>query len=129
VGDPATAEDLRQILAVLAEYGATLDEQRWSDHRELWTEAAELFVFGRTHRGRDAIEKFMRRAVLGKHITAVPRVEIEGDHARSAADFVFYRAPDLAPFSAGVYHDEWERSDGRWRLARREIEIQLSAAT
>src|SRR2546422_7145744 len=72
------ADDLRQILALLAEYGATLDEGRWQDHRELWTETAELCVFGRTLRGRDAIEEFMRKAVRGKHLTAAPRLEIDG---------------------------------------------------
>src|SRR5262245_61932329 len=118
------AEDLRQILGLLAEYGATLDEERWSDHRALWSEDAELRVFGRTHRGRDAIEAFMRSAPLGKHLTGVPRIELDGERARSSADFVFLRSPDLAPYSAGVYRDDWQRRDGRWRLARREIEIQ-----
>ena len=121
------ADDLREILGVLAEYGASLDEERWPDHREIWADDAELSVFGRTHSGRDAIEAFMRGAVLGKHLTGVPRIEIDGDRARSSADFIFFRAPDLAPFTAGVYRDEWVRRDGRWRLARRAIEIQLRA--
>ena len=119
--------DLREILGWLAEYGASVDEQRWSDLRALWSEDAELCVFGQTHRGPAAIEAFMQRAVRGKHITAVPRIEFDGDRARSTADYVFYRAPDLAPFSAGVYRDEWLRRDGRWWLVRREIEIQLRA--
>jgi hypothetical protein len=122
-------EDLREILGVLAEYGQSLDEQRWPDLREVWTEDAELAVFGRAHCGRDAIEAFMRGAVQGKHVTGVPRVEIDGDRARSIADFVFFRAPDLAPFTAGVYRDEWLRRDGRWWLVRREIEIQLRAVS
>jgi len=125
VGD----SDLREILGWLAEYGASVDEQRWSDLRALWAPDAELSVFGQTHRGADAIEAFMRRAIRGKHITAAPRVEIDGDRARSAADYIFFRSPDLAPFTAGVYRDEWIRRDGRWWLARREIEIQLRAAS
>ena len=120
--------DLREILGWLAEYGASVDEQRWSDLRALWAEDAELFVFGQTYRGADAIEAFMRRAKRGKHITAVPRIELDGDRARSAADYIFFATPDLAPFSAGIYRDEWLRRDGRWWLARREIEIQLRAA-
>jgi hypothetical protein len=122
------SDDLRQILGGLAEYGASLDEERWVDHRALWSEDAELCVFGKTHRGRDAIEAFMRSAPLGKHLTGVPRVELDGERARSTCDFVFFRAPGLVPATAGVYRDQWLRRDGRWRLARREIEIQLRAA-
>ena len=124
----ADADALRQILGLLAEYGASVDEARWSDHRAVWSETAELCVFGNTHRGRDAIEAFMRAAPRGKHLTGVPRVELDGERARSTADFVFLRAPDLAPRTAGVYRDEWLYRDGRWWLARREIEIQLRAA-
>ena len=123
-----SAADLREILGWLAEYGASVDEQRWADLHRLWTAEAELCVFGQTHRGPDAIEAFMRRAIPGKHITAVPRVELDGERARSVADFIFFRA-DLSPFTAGVYRDEWVRRDGRWWLARREIRVQMRAAT
>jgi hypothetical protein len=64
------------------------------------------------------------RQVRGKHLTAAPHLEPDGDRARSVADFVFFRASDLALFSAGVYRDELVRVDGCWKLARREIEIQ-----
>ena len=121
--------DLREILGWLAEYGASVDEQRWSDLRRVWTPDAELCVFGQTHRGPAAIEAFMQRATRGKHITAVPRVDFAGDRARSVADFVFFRREDLAPFTAGVYRDDWLRRDGRWWLAKREIEVQMRAAT
>jgi len=122
-------EDLRQILGLLAEYAASVDEARWSDLRALWTEDAELCVFGASHRGPEAIEAFMRAARRGKHIIAVPRIELDGDRARSVADFVFFAAPDLRPFTAGAYRDEWRRRDGRWRLARREIDVQLRPAS
>ena len=121
--------DLREILGWLAEYGASVDEQRWSDLRALWTPDAQLCVFGKTYRGPDEIEAFMRKAIRGKHITAVPRVELDGQRARSIADYIFFRRTDLAPFTAGVYRDEWLRRDGRWWLARREIEVQMRAAS
>ena len=123
------ADDLREILGVLAEYGASLDQARWPDLREVFAEDAELSVFGRTHRGRDEIEAFMRAATRGKHLTGVPRIELDGDRARTAADFVFFRATDLAASAAGMYRDEWVRRDGRWWLAKREIEVQMRAAT
>ncbi|MBW2424034.1 MAG: nuclear transport factor 2 family protein [Deltaproteobacteria bacterium] len=120
-----TAEDLRQIHNLLADYGATVDEGRWAEHLELWTEDCELVVFGRAHHGREALDRFMRKAVRGKHVTATPHLEFEGDRAHSVADYVFYRSSDLELFTAGVYRDVFSRTPEGWRLARREIEIQL----
>ncbi len=118
-------EDLRQIQNLLADYGATLDEDRWDEHLALWSEDAVLLVFGRSYRGRDAIGGFMTRAVKGKHVTATPHLEFSGDRARSVADFVFFRSSDLKLYSAGVYRDQLEKQAGAWKLARREIDIQL----
>ena len=122
---PPDVDDLIQIHALLADYGATLDEMRWNDHTALWTEDAELHVFGRSYRGREAIEGFMRKAVHGKHVTAVPHLEFQGDRARSVADFVFFRSSDLALHTAGVYRDDLLHTNAGWRFGRREIEIQL----
>jgi 3-phenylpropionate/cinnamic acid dioxygenase small subunit len=123
------AEDLRQILGLLAEYGASVDEQRWEDHLDVWTEDAELAVFGRSRRGHAAIERFMRRSIPGKHVTAAPHLEFDGDRARSTADFVFYRASDLQLYGAGVYRDDLVRSSGIWKIARREIDMQLRTSS
>ncbi len=122
---PST-DDLRQIQNLLADYGATLDEARWDDHFALWTEDCSLFVFGRSFQGREAIDRFMRKTVRGKHITALPHLEFDAERARSIADFVFFRASDLKLYSAGVYRDDLVRTAEGWKLARREIEIQLS---
>ena len=125
MSDPS-ADDLRQIHNLLADYSATLDEGRWSDHLELWVEDCEIFVFGRSFRGREKIDRFMRKTVRGKHLTALPHLEFDGDHARSVADYVFFRSPDRVLYSAGVYRDDLVRTGEGWKLARREIEIQLS---
>ena len=120
------AEDLRQIMALLADYGATLDEQRWDDHLALWADDCRMHVFGRDVEGKDAIGGFMRKAHRGKHLTGVPRIETHGDGARSTADFVFFRA-DMRLYSAGVYRDEFVRTTSGWRLSLRTIDIQLRA--
>ena len=125
MSSPSSADDLRQIQNLLADYGATLDQGRWDDHFELWIEDCEIFVFGRSVRGREEIGRFMRNAIRGKHITAVPHVEFDGDRATSVADYVFFRSSDRLLFSAGVYRDEMVRTGEGWKLARREIEIQL----
>jgi 3-phenylpropionate/cinnamic acid dioxygenase small subunit len=120
-----SAEDLRQIQNLLFDYGSTLDGGRWDEHLSLWIEDCEMFVFGRSFRGREAIDRFMRKAVRGKHVTAVPHLEFDEDRARCRADFVFYRSSDMQLYSAGFYRDDLVRIGEEWKLARREIEIQL----
>ena len=66
-----SAEDLRQIQNLLFDYGSTLDGGHWDEHLSLWIEDCEMFVFGRSFRGREAIDRFMRKATRGKHVTAV----------------------------------------------------------
>ena len=119
------AEDLRQILSLHREYGATLDVEDFAAHEKLWTEDAVLDVFGKEHVGPAAIREFMKGAFTGKHITGVPTIEIEGSRATALSDFVFFRDTDLALFTAGVYADELVRQGGRWLLVRRKIEIQF----
>lgn len=120
-----TAEDLRQIHNLLGDYGRTLDEGRWDEHFAIWHEDCEVFVFGRSYRGREAIDQFMRNTVRGKHFTSVPNLEFEADRAHSVADYVFYLTSDLGLYTAGVYRDDLVRTDAGWKLKRREVEIQL----
>jgi hypothetical protein len=121
---PAGAEDLRQILSLHREYGATLDEKRFDAHMELWTDDAVLNVFGKDRVGRAAIRHFMENGYRGKHVTAVPTVEIDGTRASALSDFVFFREGNFTLYSTGIYDDELLHQAGRWRFTRRRIEIQ-----
>ncbi|MAG31520.1 MAG: hypothetical protein CL908_11600 [Deltaproteobacteria bacterium] len=118
------AEDLRQILALLADYCETLDGGRWDDHLDLYTDACSLHVFGREYEGRERIGRFMGKAHRGKHLNGVPHVTFDGDSAHAVSDFVFFRE-DLKLYSAGTYHDDFERTSAGWRFAIRRIEIHL----
>ncbi len=120
-----TLQDLLDILTLQREYGASLDEKRLDDHLELYAPDAVLRVFGREYAGVRAIRAFMRTARDGKHLTLPPALSFEGDRAGAVADFIFYDAPDLSVYSTGIYRDELVRSGGRWRFARREIELQI----
>jgi len=120
------ADDLRQIMALLADYGLTLDEGRFDDHMALYDDECRLHVFGREWKGKARIEEFMRGAHRGKHLTGVPRVEFDANRALSAADFVFFRA-DMLLYSGGTYRDEFVRTSDGWRFSSRTIEIALRA--
>ena len=118
------AEDLRQIMVLLVDYGQTLDEERWEDHLTLYADDCRIHVFGRDFEGKERIDRFMRNANSGKHMTGVPRIEFNGETATAASDFIFFRR-DMALYSAGVYRDEFVRTRDGWRFASRAIDIQL----
>ena len=121
------AEDIREILGLLADYSATADQGRSGELAALFVEDGAMLVFGREFSGRDAIARFMDRAVRGKHISAVPKIDLDGDEATVRSDYVFFRGSDSALFSAGFYLDELVRTaEAGWRFVRREIVIELN---
>lgn len=120
------ADDLRQVLALLADYGHTLDDGKWEEHMALYAHDCRLRVFGREYVGREAIEAFMRQAHHGQHLTGVPSVEFDGTTARSCSDFVFFRK-DMQLYSAGRYEDELVCEGDSWRIGTREIHIRFRA--
>jgi 3-phenylpropionate/cinnamic acid dioxygenase small subunit len=117
-------EDLRQILALVADYGRTIDTEQWEAHAALWSEECHLLVFESDYVGREAILEFLKSARKGKHITAVPHIEFDGGCAQAGSDYVFFD-PDCTLFSAGHYDDEFVREGGRWRIHRRKISIDF----
>ncbi len=120
------AEDLRQIMALLADYGATLDAGRWDDHLALYDDNCRLHVFGRDYEGKERIDRFMRKAHRGKHVTGVPHITVDGAEATGSADFIFFRH-DMLLNSTGTYRDEFVRTSEGWRFSSRSIEILMRA--
>jgi hypothetical protein len=120
------ADDLRQIMALLADYCQTLDEGRFEDHLALYADSCRLHVFGKDFDGRERIDRFMRRAHRGKHLAGVPHICLDGDSASSTSDFVFFRE-DMQLNSCGSYRDEFVHTPDGWRFRLRTIEIQLRA--
>ena len=119
-------EDLRRILALLADYGRTLDGGLWEEHLGLYADECRLDVFGREHVGKEEIRRFMQKAPRGKHLTGVPRIVLEGASARAFSDFLFFGA-NLQLASAGGYADELARVNGEWLFVVRKIRIDLRA--
>ncbi len=57
-----------------------------------------------------------------RHLTANSIVEVDGDAARARSSYVVFQAVDSFPLQAiitGRYRDEFVRSEGAWRFARR----------
>ena len=116
-------EDLRQVLALVADYGATLDEGRWEDHVGLYADDCKLHVFGKILEGKPRIDRFMRKAHRGKHINGVPRIEESEEKLTATSDFVFFLA-DGRLFSFGKYIDEFRRTSSGLRFQSRQIVVE-----
>jgi 3-phenylpropionate/cinnamic acid dioxygenase small subunit len=123
-GASVDADDLREVLALLADYCQTLDQGRIDDHMELYADDCSLEVFGREFEGKDRVRRFMENAEVGQHLTGVPSVQPRGDEADVTSDFVFFRA-DMALFTAGTYEDVLRRTPEGWRFVTRRIDIRL----
>ncbi|MBJ19401.1 MAG: nuclear transport factor 2 family protein [bacterium] len=118
------AEDLRQILALIADYCETLDDGRTEEHLDLYVDDCCLHVFGKDFEGKERIGRFMGKAHRGKHLSGVPRMTFDADSAHAVSDFVFFRE-DMKLYSAGTYHDDFLKTPSGWRIQTRKIEIQL----
>ena len=119
-------ESTLEILALLADYGRTVDDADWEAHEALWTEDGHLVVFDQDHAGREAIVSFMQGARRGHHLTGVPALRIEDGRAHARSAYTFFDE-STALFNAGTYVDEFVRVDGHWRFARREIRVRMRA--
>ncbi len=67
--------------------------------------------------------------LLTRHLTTNVIVDIDeaNDAATARSSFVVFQATPavaLAPIIAGRYRDRFERSDGAWRFAQREMDVQ-----
>ncbi|MFC7494367.1 MULTISPECIES: nuclear transport factor 2 family protein [unclassified Nocardioides] len=87
------------------------------------------------HEGKDALAAFIpghthAPAYFHKHLVADPMVEVDGDTAEATAYLTRVDKGEQGPFlwSFGRYLDSFARgTDGRWRLARRTIEVESRA--
>ena len=79
--------------------------------------------------GQDAIRRvwgsFSRTMPFGYHVITNPKIEVDGDTGRGAWHLMF-RGIDAAGtevWAAGIYDDEFVRTDQGWRIARVQARI------
>lgn len=127
--DAEVQRDELTITRVLAEYCHRVDDARYDDLVELFTEDGH-FSFGRlTATGRRDLRDWFERnqppELRGKHLTTNTVIDVDGDEARAVSDFVFLGFDDgrLAPLLTGRYRDELRRVDGQWLIVRRDASL------
>src|ERR1700735_5410294 len=84
-------DDDQAILRLMTVYSQLLDDERWDEWAQLFTDDAVFTVWGQVHRGRHEIRKAisgMQPALPGKHIAFATVVDVNGDDALAWTDFV-----------------------------------------
>ena len=133
----AALEDREAIRLVLRDYGRLLDERRFDEFGQLFSEQGE-YVAGATTRGPQQIAEGLRRTFAGNslglaepnfHVLFNERITLAGSKAVSSSQS-FFVAPgaDGAPriVMMASYEDELVKTPAGWRFAKRVVKGNMS---
>ena len=116
--------DESAIRRLLADYCHLLDDGRFEEWIALFDEDVVFVVMGNRLRGRDDVRSFIEPTQQeddrGRHMLSEPVIEVDGDTARVATDYVFVSRTNTI-LSTGRYLDVMRRAPDRWCFASREI--------
>jgi ketosteroid isomerase-like protein len=124
--------DWLAISRLMAAYAHALDAENYEAVVAMFTEDAVVdAAIGGVSRGRDALlshyaaprtEPGLSAFTGGRHFTSNLIVDVDGNKATAASDFICIVPDDPHPriVFLGRYLDELERIDGEWRFSRRQ---------
>ena len=126
VTDPAVVAGVTETILDYAEFVDTCEADSWAD---LFCEDG-VFDEGRVIEGREALRVHVRKLLrlfdaTAHHITNI-RVTSAGSGRAEASSYVYawHRKTDGDDFEIwGRYLDELRFEDGRWRFAKRRVEM------
>ncbi len=125
----------QQISRTLSQYSQLLDDGRFDEWSDLFTESARLIFMGQVTEGRQAILKYMETVQgdgkRGMHVTTNSLIDVDGEVAAATTDYLFVRptAEGIGIVAAGHYFDRLVRHDDRWRFQVREITLLTTEET
>jgi|ERR1700730_451961 uncharacterized protein (TIGR02246 family) len=125
-------DDVEAIRALVHEYAERIDTGDLDGLAAMFADATWGSPGrGRPLRGTDQVRRGYDGVILyegipcTKHVISNVTIELTGESAAAARSYftVLQARPDfpLQPIIAGRYHDRFERVDGRWRFADRQI--------
>jgi hypothetical protein len=134
-----TLVDIEHIRRVIILYSQLMDELRFGEWRDLFTEDAEFWSIPGHHLpggheiakivGREAIvtsiegvERRMMESGGVIHFSASPVIDVDGQRAKAWWDFIIVHTKPSGnefPFAGRYYADFAKGGDGRWRFSRR----------
>jgi len=126
---PADLVEHEAIKRLKYKYLRCLDQKRWDEMRECFTEDAVAAYSGGKYAydGRDAILDFLRRAMgaetfLSSHRVHHPEIELRSPSEATATwaleDVVIEEKWGITIRGAAFYEDEYAKLDGRWLIRR-----------
>lgn len=121
MGDDAA---LRKLIR---EYGRAIDAREFDAAAALFTDDGVLVVRGRETHGRDAIAAAFRsleRYDETRHVVGEPAIAVGGVRATADTPCAAHHIDNTGDRVLTItYHDSFERCDGVWRIARRELVV------
>lgn len=117
------------IRQTLARFCLLIDDGKFDELTEWFTDDGTVVVRGTSFAGKHAIRDWATSSnpphKRGKHLTTNIVVDVDGDRADAAADFLFLNFVDgqVNPAFVGRYTDQLVKVDGRWLFQRRTIAI------
>jgi ketosteroid isomerase-like protein len=123
--------DRFEIQDLIYDYAAVIDQKRFDDLREVFTEDAHIdySAVGGPVGTRDEIIAFLHK-VMGmfpnhQHLNANLQIEVDGDHATGRV--MCFNPQEIAKpdgtthiFMVGLWYiDEYRRTEAGWRISKR----------
>ncbi len=128
-----TIEDRLEILDLAARYSHATDHGDGEALADTFTEDGVFEGAGEPRVGRAAhvaaTNALAASGMVLRHFVSNPVIEGDGDRATM---LLYVEVKNLAepsmPMLVGRYHDELRRVDGRWKFARRLVEVDYPRA-
>jgi hypothetical protein len=131
MGERAVADELA-IGRVLHAYCQLLEDGDFAALADQFAPQGSYSYAGEVVTGRTALQEWFAEhnppERRGKHLTVNAIVDVRGDQAEVTSDFLFIRVVDgaVTPVFAGRYFDVLTRTEGRWVIESRVIDLLRS---
>ncbi len=126
--------DIEAIKTLKSRYCHLVDERRWDELADLWTEDAVCdYGFFGSYSGRDEIARnFFGELVDGAasfmvHMIHNPLIELQGDEAKGSwylTSQTTNQPSNRALWVMGIYRDQFKRIDGSWKISSLQFEFK-----
>ncbi len=129
---PVVDDDHRAITDLTIAYAWTLDEGRFDDLGEVFTQDATADLGGIHNDGLEAIIDRIRRALshldASQHVLANHQIRVDGDTATCRCYLVAQHVKRGTPGGdnfvvAGIYKDALTRTSEGWRVTHRDLTV------
>lgn len=121
-------QDELAVRALVERYADAVNRRDAADWAVLWTDDGVWEVFGTEIEGRDAVvaawSAAMQRFSFVFHVVHSAVIEVRGDRAtgRWTVSEQLVDAKGEPGILLALYHDDYRRQAGAWRIARRRLE-------